>query len=287
MRFAWYARLAGAVAVTAAALTAAQAAPASASGWWHPGPVQSWQWQLTWPVNTGKAVQVYDIDYDGSGQGTQAQVTADVAALHARGVKVICYTETGSWESYRPDASAYAATWLGANLNGYPDERYVKLGALFDGTTGPTGLTLRQVLDARFAQCAAEGFDGVETDLDATYADTAGISMTLNEQFNEALAADIHAAGLAWFLKNGINGDSFITDQLASADPPDGTVNEQCHQYGECAALQPFTAAGKPVLNAEYSGKQAAICPSALGFPMAAARFPVSLNGNVTWHCWP
>lgn len=284
-------------AIAAAALAAAPvlAGPASAATWWQPGPVTSWQWQLTWPVSTTKAVQVYDIDYDGSEQGTQAQVTATVATLHSQGRKAICYLETGSWENYRPDAGAYAASWLGANLNGYPDERYVKLGALFDGTTGPTGLTLRQVLDARFAQCAAEGFDGVETDLDATYADTTGITRALNEQFNEALAADIHGAfrsdgqGLAWFIKNGVNGDSFITDQLAqpAASAPDGTVNEQCNQYAECSGLQPFVAAGKPILNAEYAGKQASVCPSALAFPMATARFPLSLNGNVTWHCWP
>ncbi len=48
----------------------------------------------------------------------------------------------------------------------------------------------------------------------------------------------------------------------------DFTVNEQCHQYGECDLLAPFVAAGKPVLNIEYGAYTDAaftkqVCPDA------------------------
>jgi hypothetical protein len=155
--------------------------------------------------------------------------------------------------------------------------------------TRPSGAPGR----SRFAQCKAERFDGVETDIDDTYAEKTGfrISMRLNERFNETLAHDIHAYGLAWFLKNGVHEtrtgyDSFLTDQLGSANPPDGTINEQCWQYDECGGLRPFTRAHKPILNSEYTGKQSAICRKARAFPMATARFTVALDGTVRWHCW-
>ena len=67
---------------------------------WYPAPNSTWQWQLTGlPVDQSVDVAVYDIDlFD-----NDASV---VAALHARGRKVICYMDAGSWEDFRPDAGA-------------------------------------------------------------------------------------------------------------------------------------------------------------------------------------
>src|SRR5262245_8912 len=115
------------------------------AAWWQPGAVGSWQWQLTWPVDTTKPVQAYDIDYDGAGTGTPAQTAAIVSTLHAQGKRAICYLETGSWESYRPDAGDYAPSILGRTLAGFADERYVDIRQL-DGARGPTGKTLHQIL---------------------------------------------------------------------------------------------------------------------------------------------
>src|SRR5262249_57561942 len=69
-------------------------AAALPAAWWQPGAVGSWQWQLTWPVDTTKAVQVYDIDYDGAGTGTPAQTAAIVSTLHAPGQRAIRYPPT-------------------------------------------------------------------------------------------------------------------------------------------------------------------------------------------------
>ena len=144
----------------------------AAATWWQPGPLTSWQYDLEWPVavptNIG-AVQVYDIDYDGSESGTEAQVTALVSQIHAAGSKALCYLETGAWESYRPDASDYPASVLGSTMPGYPDERYVDIRQWS---------VLEPILDARFEQCKAEGFDGVETDIDDSYTDDTGFPLS-------------------------------------------------------------------------------------------------------------
>ncbi len=205
-------------------------APAARPVWWHPGRLTSWQYDLAWPVavptNLG-AVQAYDIDYDGSEQGTGPQVAAVVARIHASGAHAICYVEVGGWENYRPDANRYPRTILGRPISGYPDERYVDIRRW--AVLGP-------ILNARFRQCKAEGFDGVETDIDDSYIDSTGFPLTLHDEvtFDTEVAKAVHALGLAWFLKNGINDDAFIGEMEPLAD---GTVNEQCWQYSECPPI--------------------------------------------------
>jgi hypothetical protein len=261
-------------------LSGPSASRSSHFGWWHPGRLTSWQYDLEWPVpvptNIGP-VQVYDIDYDGSEQGTEAQVAAVVARIHAQGSHAICYVETGGWENYRPDAGHYPRSVLGSPISGYPDERYVDIRRW---------AVLEPILDDRFKQCKAEGFDGVETDIDDSYTDSTGFPLTLHDElsFDTQVAKVVHALGLAWFLKNGINDDAFITDMAPLAD---GTVNEQCWQYADCSQLGPFAKAGKPILNVEYENlPQSTTCKQALAFPMATMHTNVNLDGKIAWACW-
>lgn len=244
---------------------------------WIPGPVPSWQWQLTWPVNTTINAAVYDIDYDGSGSGSPAQVKAVVTMLHGQGRRAVCYLETAGWENYRPDAKSYPNFILGRAIDGWAGEKYVDVRQR---------AILEPILKKRFQQCRDAGFDGVETDIDDTYTANTGFRLTEADlvTFNSWVADDIHALGMAWFFKNGINGDDFITTLLPKMD---GTVNEQCWEYGECAALAPVIAAGKPVLNTEYIGSKAAVCPQAATLGTTTMRKPLSLSAAVTWHCWP
>jgi endo-alpha-1,4-polygalactosaminidase (GH114 family) len=278
----------GAVSLGAVPPTAPPAT--AAANWWHPGPLTSWQYAIGEPLpievptNIGN-VEVYDID-EGNQSGVSAgEVAASVAAMHARGARAICYVDSGGWENYRSDASEYSAAILGGDVSGYPDERYVDIRQWSDDP-GPTGLTLGQILTARFQLCKDEGFDGVETDLDDTYADSTGLPLTMADEvaFMTEMADVIHGLGMAWFLKNGINGDSLISDMAALAD---GTVNEQCWQYDECSALEPFAQAGKPVLDVEYADEaEATTCPAALAFPMATMHTDVDLDGTIAWACW-
>ena len=273
---------------------------ASSSGdWWQPGQLTSWAYAIgeepvAVPTNLGN-VQAYDIDYDGGESQTEAQVAATVAAIHATGAHAICYMETGSWENYRPDASEYPTSILGDTMPGYSAEKFVNINNL-NSPAGPTGLTLHQILDNRIDQCKAEGFDAVETDLDDTYSNndgTTGFTITMADElaFNNTIAGDIHAAGMAWFFKNGIEGDSFITGTMAEPNLPDGTVDEECNYYADCSALEPFVTAGKPILNVEYTDDtpnptEATLCTAALAFPMATIMTDVNLDGHLSYGCW-
>jgi hypothetical protein len=177
----------------------------AAATWWHPGPLTSWQYAIgeplpiAVPTNIGN-VEAYDID-EGNVAGTStSQVAASVGAIHAGGAKAICYVETGGWESYRSDASEYSSAILGSTVPGYTDERYLDIRQWSDDP-GPTGLTLGQILTARFQLCKDEGFDGVETDLDDTYADSTGFPLTMANEltFMTEMAGVIHGLGRLGF----------------------------------------------------------------------------------------
>ena len=74
--------------------------PPSATSWWVPPKGTDWQWQLSGTVDTSVNASVFDIDWETNGATT-------VAALHAKGARVICYLSAGSFEKGRSDASAF------------------------------------------------------------------------------------------------------------------------------------------------------------------------------------
>lgn len=193
----------------------------------------TWQYQLQGTVDTSIDARVFDID----GFTTSA---ATVGALHAQSRHVICYLDGGSWEDFRPDASAFPETILGKPYQGYANERWLDIR---DHTVLP-GL-LRSRLQS---QCAKKGFDGVEWDNVEGFANDTGFPLTAEDQrrFNTWLARITHEAGLRVALKN----DREQVDALVSGF--DYAVDEECLQYGECGKLQPYVAAGKPVFDVEY-----------------------------------
>lgn len=224
--------------------------PSPSPGIWHPGPGLSWQWQLTTPVDTTVNAQVFDIDMESN----DASV---VAALHAQGKKVVCYFETGFWESYRSDSGSYPASVLGAALEPpFNDERYVDIRQI--SILGP-------IIQGRLDRCKQKGFDAVEPDGDAMLFDSggsvtgtssgSGFPLTYNDMiaFNTYVANQAHARGLAIATKNATSADSsrFANDMQLITD---FVVEEQCAEFGSCDWLAPFAAAGKAVFAAEYNG---------------------------------
>jgi hypothetical protein len=107
------------------------AARASGQGVWVPEPGATWQWQITGVVDESLDVDMYDVDlFDaapagleigaGSGVFTEPGPNAGVIErLHARGIVVICYVDTGSWEEYRPDAALFPEAALGNRVQGW------------------------------------------------------------------------------------------------------------------------------------------------------------------------
>ncbi|WP_370082985.1 endo alpha-1,4 polygalactosaminidase [Streptacidiphilus sp. MAP12-16] len=218
---------------------ASQGRSAPAPARWQPTPGTSWQWQLTTPVDTGVDAAVYDID------GFQNSA-AVVAALHAKGRKVICYVNAGAFEDFRPDSSTYPVALLGAS-NGWPGERWLDIRRLD---------LLRPLLSRRFDLCRDKGFDAVEPDNVDGYRNDSGFPLTAADQlaFNRMLADLAHARGLSAGLKNDVDQ----VPQLVGTF--DFAVNEQCAEFQECAASVPFVAAGKPVFEAEYNLPTSAFC---------------------------
>ncbi|HEY7256585.1 MAG TPA: endo alpha-1,4 polygalactosaminidase, partial [Solirubrobacterales bacterium] len=88
---------------------------------WHPKPTtKPWQWQLQGRIDTGVHACVYDID----GFETPKRT---VTLLHRRHVRVVCYLDVGSWESYRPDRAEFPRSVIGRRYQGFPDERWLDI----------------------------------------------------------------------------------------------------------------------------------------------------------------
>lgn len=212
--------------------------PAGRIGW-RPQPGVAWQWQLSGPLDLSVDVPVYDIDWQ-----TPASI---VRKLHQRGRHVICYISVGTWESFRPDSAAFPESVRGNTLRGWPDERWLDIRRI-DLLEGP----LRERLD----MCQQAGFDAVEPDNVDAFANDSGFDLSAADQlrFNRWISREAHARGMSVGLKNDLSQVPDLVDDF------DFAVNEQCVEFNECQALQPFVKAGKAVLHAEYDVSLKRMC---------------------------
>jgi hypothetical protein len=244
------------------AVPASHAAPGRI---WRPEPGTTWQWQLSTPVDQSVDAQVFDIDLFDNSAGV-------VAALKARGRRVVCYMSAGSFEGSRPDAGSFPSEVIGNQLEGWPGERWLDIRRL--DVLGP-------ILERRLDLCRAKGFDGVEPDNADGYANTTGFSLTAADQlaFNRFLAQAAHARGLSVGLKNNL-------EQVPALEPYfDWALNEQCFQYRECERLLPFVKAGKAVFNVEYDLSTRSFCAQAnrLGFKSMRKRLALDAWREPCW----
>ncbi len=240
--------------------------PVAAPGsWWVPPKALTWYWQLQGTVNNSESVAAYDIDgFDNS--------AGEVSTLHGQGKHVICYIDVGTAENWRPDYGSFPASVLGSS-NGWPGERWLDISKLS---------VLEPIMTARFQMCREKGFDAVEPDNMDGYENSTGFPLTAAEQlsYDEWIAGEVHALGMAVFQKN----DGEQTGQLESHF--DGALDEQCNQYHECGSFQPYLAAGKPVLNAEYSLSTSSFCAADEAAGIMGARYSLELNGSSFEPCW-
>ncbi|TKA06266.1 endo alpha-1,4 polygalactosaminidase [Actinacidiphila oryziradicis] len=207
---------------------------------WRPRPGTAWQWQLSGRIDLDVDVPVYDIDGFENSAST-------VAALHARGRKVICYINAGAWEDFRPDRNAFPASVRGRG-DGWSGERWLDIRRID---------VLRPLMAKRLDMCRAKGFDAVEPDLADAYTNRTGFPLTAADQlaYNRMIAGLAHDRGLAVGLKNDLAQIPRLIGDF------DFAVNEQCAQYGECAALEPFVRADKAVFHVEYTVPTREFCP--------------------------
>ncbi|GEM_PF-905258 len=233
------------------------AAQPTGGGIWYPALNTSWQWELDGNVDLSVNAAVYDVDLFETSAAT-------VTSLHAQGRRAICYISAGTYENWRPDAAQFPAGVLGAG-NGWPGEKWLDIRRI--DLLGP-------IMTARMDLCKQKGFDAIEPDNVDGYANSTGFSLTYQDQinFNTWIANQAHARGLSVALKNDL-------DQVGDLLPAfDFAVNEQCFQYGECSALQPFISAGKAVFEVEYNLSTSQFCPQANALDFNAMLKHLSLD---------
>jgi hypothetical protein len=263
-RVAVVASLAALAAALLSAAAPAASPPATAAGWWTPPQHLTWFWQLQGTIDNSHAVAAYDVD----GFETEA---AEVAALHAQGKHVICYIDVGTAENFRPDYGQFPPSTLGRK-NGWPGERWLDIRQL--GVIEP-------IMTKRFQMCREKGFDAVEPDNMEAFSNKSGFEISAAQQltYNEWIAGEVHSLGMAVLQKN--DGEQAVELQPYF----DGALNEECNKYRECADYEPYLAAGKPVLNAEYGKKNAKFCPADQALGIMGARYAKSLNGKKFLPC--
>jgi hypothetical protein len=194
-------------------------------------------------IDQSVSAQMFDVDLVGTSADT-------VASLHAGGHAVVCYVNAGVFESWRPDAAMYPAAVKGNADPGWQGEQWLDIRQWS---------LLQPILEARMDLCRSKGFDGIELDNVDGYTNDTGFPLTAADQltFNRNLASSAHARGLSVGLKNDLEQAADLVGQF------DWALNEQCFEYNECTALQPFLDARKAVFNVEYNLATSAFCPQA------------------------
>jgi len=233
-----------------------------------------------------------------------------VQALHGAGKYSICYIEAGAQQA-EPDSSNFAPADYtnGSNaqtteMQGWPGEYWYDIRGFANYVAGdPSTLTGAAVniaagLTQRIDDCAVEGQDAVEPDDLDGYTNPSqtgapgggwGLAQADSAGFERWLAYTAHSDGLAIFQKND--------PANASVDEPlfDGMIIEECNAYddpcaGSGADATPYLAAGKPVLNAEYTqdGETTAkFCPGDTAAGITGALFDVDLDAKTYAPCAP
>ncbi len=225
---------------------------------WKPAPQTTWQWQLTEKLDISPDVEMFDVDL-------YTTTKEEVAAIHGKGSRAVCYLSAGTFEPWRPDSAAFPESVKGRAVAGWADERWLDIRRLD---------VLRPIMEARLDLCKAKGFDGVEPDNVDAYTNKSGFPLTGDDQlkYNRFLAAAAHARGLSVGLKNDVDQ---VKELVADFD---WALNESCFQYKECDTLKPFTAAGKAVFHVEYKMLTSAFCSRANSLDFNSMRKGVDLD---------
>ncbi len=224
---------------------------------WQPAPGTTFQWQLTGTIDQSVDAQVYDIDLFETDIST-------IAALKAKGRKVICYYSAGSYENFRPDANTFPQSVKG-NSNGWAGEVWLDIRNI---------AVLGSIMQARLDLAKQKGCDGVEPDNVDGYTNTTGFPLTQNDQltYNKWTAEQAHMRGLSVGLKNDVEQiDSLVAYY-------DWALNEQCYQYNECSGYKTFIAHNKAVFITEYKGLLSNFCPDAKANKFSAMKKNLNLD---------
>jgi hypothetical protein len=237
-------------------LTATSTGSSTGGSPWKPSstPPISWDWQIG--ASSDAAIvppagsQMIDVD----GFNVSAQ---KVAALHAAGLKVVCYLDVGSYETGRPDSADYPAALRLSEDPDWPGEWFLDIRDVFK-----SGSVLAGILNKRFQMCKDKGFDAVEPDnLDNWDANRSLLTEQDQVDFDGWVADRVHALGISVALKNC---PELVTrlDRTGQrlVDKFDFELDEQCQEYSECDSFTEFSKAGKAIFDVEYKANLTLNC---------------------------
>jgi hypothetical protein len=118
---------------------------------WTPKVNDTWQIILSHPPVVSESVtpdvSIFDIDLFDT-------PTETIAQLHKLGKKVICYFSAGSYENWRRDATDFAPSDWGNNLDDWPGEKWLKLKSQ----------NVRAIMKKRIEMAKDKGCDGIDPD---------------------------------------------------------------------------------------------------------------------------
>ncbi|KAF2731627.1 hypothetical protein EJ04DRAFT_365375 [Polyplosphaeria fusca] len=176
-------------------------------------------------------VDVYDIDLFVTPKET-------IDTLHRLGKRVLCYFSGGSYEPYRPDSDRFQEGDMGSVMDGWPDEKWLKLSSD----------NVRKIMKGRVELAGQKGCDGVDVDNVDGYQNKNGLNLTEQDSidFLGYLSNLTQPLNMTLGLKNA--GD-IIPDVLSIVH---FSVNEQCVENAECDTFHAFIEAKKPVFHIEY-----------------------------------
>ena len=242
---------------------------------WKPSstPTIRWDWQIG--ASSDAAIippagsQMIDVD----GFNVSAQ---KVAALHAAGLKVVCYLDVGSYETGRPDSADYPAALKLSEDPDWPGEWFLDIRDVFK-----SGSVLAGILNKRFQMCKDKGFDAVEPDnLDNWDANRSLLTEQDQVDFDGWVADRVHALGISVALKNC---PELVTrvDRTGQrlVDKFDFELDEQCQEYSECDSFTEFSKAGKAIFDVEYKANLTLNCSQFSSLSINALKKDLDLVG--------
>ncbi|MHA7772848.1 endo alpha-1,4 polygalactosaminidase [Roseibium sp. M-1] len=195
----------------------------------------TWDWQLSAPVDLNRSVSVMDLHPD-------LVTPDDLKVLRQSGILVICYVSVGTLEKGARDAAAFPAEVLGKTYEDWPNERFLDIRRLD---------ILLPIMKARFEACRHEGFDAVEPDNMDVHDNDSGFAVTADGVVAYVARLSMIAHGLG--LKIGQKNVPDLTADLI--DHMDFAVTEGCYQDRWCDDMSAYIRAGKPVFDAEYTDR--------------------------------
>lgn len=249
-----------------------------APAFWQPAPRTTWYWQLQGVVPLTEPVQVYDIDGFNN-------ITATVTTLHNSGIKVVCYMDAGTYESWRPDHAKFPNSVKGETVSGFANERWLDIRQ--------TSILL-PIMQARAQICQSKGFDAIEWDNIDGYSNDTGFNksdnpasyITAQDQitYNLDLAQIAHGLGLSVAFKNDVDQASQLQANF------DFALDEQCFEFHECSKdINAFIANNKAVFEVEYNPVKEpfpSFCPAANSAGLSSVFADVNLDGKLWETCW-